>query len=196
MRKNRPLHTSQGSWKKTPLRRLSKSKMKIKTHLPSAGKGKRELGQRWQKVGKGEQRQANRSGGRRSKQTDTPESEGGQLYKKESRLHGLLSFCYYCTLWKTSGNGLLHVELANAAGSIRQHSTLCWPTLHVVLTDSPRFVYWNLMPKSVQKRKIIYHLAIYHLPFDTFCRRTAAVTCWLSTCIRFKLISSKKWPKP
>ena len=118
------------------------------------------------------------------------------IIQKESRPLGLLSFCYYCTLRKTSGNGLLHVELTNAAGSIRQHSTLSRPTQHVALTDSPRFVYWNLMPKSVQKRKIIYHLAIYHLPFDTFCRRTAAVTCWLSACIRFERISSEKRLKP
>ena len=116
--------------------------------------------------------------------------------QKEIERRILLSFCYYCTLRKTSQNGLLHVELANAAGSIRQHSTLCWSTLHVALTDSPRLVYRNLTPKSVQKRKIIYHLAIYHLPFDTFCRRTAAVTCWLSACIRFERISLKKRPKP
>ena len=57
---------------------------KEKSPLRTLRKGECTLGERWQKVGKGEQRQANRPGGRRSKQTDSPESEGGQLYKKKA----------------------------------------------------------------------------------------------------------------
>ena len=145
MRKNRPLHTSQGSWKKTPLRRLSKGKMKIKTHLPSAGKGKRELGQRWQKVGKGEQRQANRSGGRRSKQTDTPESGGGQLYKKKADHLVCFLFAIIAHYEKrrktsscTSNWPTQQGAFANTPRCVGRHSTLCWRILHASFTENLR----------------------------------------------------------
>ncbi len=82
--------------------------------------------------GKGEQRQAKRPGGSRSKQTDSPEPEGGQLYKKKA--DHLVCFLFaiiahyekrrktaFCTLNLATQRG----ALANKARRVDQHGTLC-----------------------------------------------------------------------
>ena len=82
--------------------------------------------------GKGEHRQANCPGGRRSMQTDSPELGGRQLYKKKA--DHLVCFLFaiiahyekrrktaFCTSNLTTKRG----ALANTARRVDQHGTLC-----------------------------------------------------------------------
>lgn len=93
--------------------------------------------------GKGEQRQANRPVGRQSMQTESPESGGGQLYKKKAD-------CMVCFLfaiiahYKKRRNEALKMPnlttqrraLANAAHRFDQHGTPCLRIPYVSFTEN------------------------------------------------------------
>ena len=95
--------------------------------------------------GKGEQRQANRPGGRRSMQTDSPESGGGQLYKKKADhlvcfLFAIIAHIVKCR--KTGQNeprlATPHAEMSNAARDVCNRRTRRLKLSPAVFVESSR----------------------------------------------------------
>ena len=109
-------------WKETDLRIIFqlRSKNDRRSRGPNTGKGK------------GEHRQANRPGGRRSMQTESPESEGRQLYKRKQTTW----FAFFLLLLHTTKN----VGKRPSARRIWQRNVGRWQTRHAVLTNMARCV--------------------------------------------------------